>query len=260
MRVARGDHVKYTAAPVFDELIRTGDAGVVVAAADGFVQAEWPNGTYSVPVEHVRRIRRITRARRVEELVSWLRVQCETVLEPGLSAGELERAEAHFGLAFPPMWREVLALANPVDPDIDISEDKRCPDPWYPDWRLREAERTGRLIDAPINGVLADVEHENFWWHAWGARPKDPLDRVAAAREGLASAARLVPLFHRLYVAATDDSPVFWIDRSTVRIPALRLADLIIHDDQDVTSIGDRPVGGIEFWSALHAYARSGPG
>lgn len=257
MGVRRGDHVRYTAAPPFDSVIRKGDTGIVVAVEDELVRVKWPNGAYSVPVGHVRRIRRVPRARRVEELVRWLRAQRDTVLEPGLDAGELARAEERFGVVFPPLWRDVLARAHPVDPDIDMPEDRRCPDAWYPDWRLREPERTGRLVDAPVNGVLREVEHENFWWRTWGPRPADPADRVATARQRLADVPRLAPLFHTLYAAATDDSPVFSIDRTTVTIPALHLAELPIHDGHDVTALADRPARGVEFWSELHADGQS---
>lgn len=52
-----GDRVEYVGAPVFDQLIRTGDVGVVTSEDDGWVSAEWPRGgVHSVPKEMVRRL------------------------------------------------------------------------------------------------------------------------------------------------------------------------------------------------------------
>ena len=50
-----GDLVEYTAAPVFDLIITTGEVGTVTRVEDGWVFAEWPrSGEHSVPLAHVR--------------------------------------------------------------------------------------------------------------------------------------------------------------------------------------------------------------
>ncbi|WP_229051502.1 hypothetical protein [Aeromicrobium sp. Leaf350] len=49
-----GDLVRYTAAPVFDGVIDTGDIGVVTRVVDGWVHAVWPSGVKgSVPTSNV---------------------------------------------------------------------------------------------------------------------------------------------------------------------------------------------------------------
>lgn len=49
-----GDRVEYTASPVFDRLVQTGDIGIVTRVEAGWVSARWPLGEYSVPLAHVR--------------------------------------------------------------------------------------------------------------------------------------------------------------------------------------------------------------
>jgi hypothetical protein len=55
MELEPGDRVEYVAAPVFDEIIVTGEIGVVTAVEDDWVFARWPrSGVHSVPAAHVR--------------------------------------------------------------------------------------------------------------------------------------------------------------------------------------------------------------
>ncbi len=49
-----GDRVEYTAPPVYDRLVQTGDIGIVTRVVAGWVCARWPLGGYSVPLAHVR--------------------------------------------------------------------------------------------------------------------------------------------------------------------------------------------------------------
>jgi len=49
-----GDRVEYTARPVYDGIIWTGDIGVVVRSEGGWVSARWRTGEHSVPLGNVR--------------------------------------------------------------------------------------------------------------------------------------------------------------------------------------------------------------
>lgn len=196
----------------------------------------------------------------VDALVAWLRAQPDCELEDGLTAAELDHAEERFGIVFPPLWRRVLARVHP----IGLPKPPRGPDGtlrWtaYPDWRLRDEAATRDLIDAPVDGLLFDVEHNDLWWADWGKRP----DQVPARRQGaaghLADVPRLVPLWSHLYVAATDDSPVFSIVQADLYVPALSVADLPADRNQGVVPLDDWPIGNTPFWSDLHAYSQLGP-
>lgn len=54
MTYEMGARVEYTASPVFDRLVQTGDIGIVTRVEAGWVSARWPLGEYSVPLAHVR--------------------------------------------------------------------------------------------------------------------------------------------------------------------------------------------------------------
>lgn len=200
-----------------------------------------------------------TQSSEVEPILTWLRQQHDCTLEDGLSEDELGHAEAHFAIQFPPLWRAVLTEVNPTAlPKPPRSEDGVLRWIAYPDWRLRDEAGTRDLIDAPASGLLFDVERNDFWWAAWGARPDNIPSRLSKATDHLATVPRLVPLWSHLYVASTDDSPVFSIVQADLYIPALTIADLPTGRNQDTVPLGDWPIGTVPFWSEFHAYSQLG--
>lgn len=193
-----------------------------------------------------------------EDLVRWLERSGDCRLEPGLTPAEIDHAEQAFGIQMPPLWRRVLERVHPVSlpkPPRDTDGVLR----WvaYPDWRLRDEPGTAQLVDRPVGGVMFDVEQNGFWWHAtWGEPPTELPRRLSVARERLAEVPRLTPLRGNLYVASTDESPVFSINQADLYVPALRLADLPSGPSQDVLSKTDYPWGDVPFWSDLHAWSQ----
>jgi hypothetical protein len=196
----------------------------------------------------------------VERLVGWLRTASDYQLEDGLSERELGRAEQHFAIRFPPTWRAVLAvvhpIARPVPPRGADGVLRWTP---CPDWRLRDESGTRDLLDGPVQGLLFDVEFNDFWWTDWGPRPADVPAALAVAAVRLDSVPRLVPLWSHRYVAADDASPVFSIVQADLYIPALTIGDLVTGRDQNAVPNDDWPIGRVPFWSELHAYSQLGP-
>ncbi|PZG02757.1 hypothetical protein [Micromonospora deserti] len=123
------------------------------------------------------------------------------------------------------------------------------------DWRLRDEAGTAALVCQRVDGVLFDVERNDFWWPAWGTPPADAAGRLSVARERLAEVPRLTPLFGNRYVGPTDDSPVFSIHQTDLYVPALSLADLPTGRSEDELPLTDYPIGGVPFWSELHAWS-----
>ena len=189
-------------------------------------------------------------------IASWLSTGPDRIGEPGLSDAELCRAEETFGLTFPPLLRAVLALVHPVPRPVFPQPGIHQSPSSVPDWRLRDVERTRILIDIPADGVLFDVEENDFWWNAWGPLPEAILERMAVAQREMARVPRLIPLIGHFYVAASDDSPVFSLIQTRVDLVAVSLAD--VGDDEARTAAVQSatwPVGAVPFWSELCAYA-----
>ncbi len=80
-------------------------------------------------------------------------------VEAGMTGIELDRVEARYGIYFAADHRVLLGAGVPVGTG-------------WPNWRDPEhGELRGRL-DAPVRGVLFDVEHNGFWHSGWGRRAR----------------------------------------------------------------------------------------
>lgn len=104
----------------------------------------------------------------------------------GLSDAEVERAEENYGFRFPPDLRGLLQAALP----------NGFP---FPDWRSGEDVRIRELLRLPLDGILVDVERNDFWLPEWGVRPVQDKDARAIVEEHVNQAPRLIPIYgHRM--------------------------------------------------------------
>jgi hypothetical protein len=78
---------------------------------------------------------------------------------PGLTAAEIEEAEARCQLRFPPDLNGFLQTALPRGQE-------------FPDWRLANPGRLQEQLNWQAEGICYDVEHNAFWLDSWGARPR----------------------------------------------------------------------------------------
>lgn len=127
-------------------------------------------------------------------------------LEPGLSGAELAAVQARWGITFCEDHAAFLGLAVPVG------------DGWI-DWRHIAGDALEERLRAPVDGLLFDVTHNEFWPASWGARPGEPAEAVERAATVLAGWPRLVPLFGHRYLPAgpyPSPSPVLSVVQSDV--------------------------------------------
>ena len=116
-------------------------------------------------------------------------------LEPGLSGAELAAVQARWGVSFCGDHAAFLGLGVPVG------------DGWV-DWRHDPDEVLRERLRAPVDGLLFDVTHNEFWPASWGARPADPDEATERAATVLAGWPKLVPLYaHRYLPAGPYPSP-----------------------------------------------------
>lgn len=116
-------------------------------------------------------------------------------LDPGLSGAELAAVQARWGISFCEDHAAFLRLGVPVG------------DGWV-DWRHDTEDELRRRLRAPVDGLLFDVTHNEFWPASWGERPADPAEATERAAIVLAGWPRLVPLYgHRFLPAGPYPSP-----------------------------------------------------
>ena len=114
---------------------------------------------------------------------------------PGYTQSELDDAQAHYGLRFPP---DLVALL--LERQLTLGYD----------WRGENAE-IRRMLAWPLKMLMFDVEN-GFWWPDWGVRPNLPKDRLEVVETALQAAPRLIPLYGHRFLPETPSeagNPVF---------------------------------------------------
>jgi hypothetical protein len=164
-------------------------------------------------------------------------------LEPGLSDDEIERLEGRFKFAFPPDLRALLSAALPVSEG-------------FPNWRSATEEDLEARMEWPADGICFDIQHNEFWHKGWGPRPLNIDEACTLAREQIADAPTLIPIFGHRYLPdqpAASGNPVFSIHQSDVIHYGRDLPDYLEREFRP--SVGRHPpisdAPRVPFWSDL---------
>jgi len=169
-------------------------------------------------------------------------------LDRGLTEADVKRVEKKFGFTFGLDHRALLRTALPLG------------DAWL-NWRHATPAKIRERLQAPTEGVVSDVLNSGFWAPSWGTRPDTAAAAEKAAREHLARAPALIPLYDQRYLPAApaaEGSPVFSVHRTDVRVYALNLLEYVDVEFGDAQPPTVVPPGlpGLEFWSELAAGAQ----
>ena len=127
-------------------------------------------------------------------------------IDPGLTDDEITAVQRELGFAFPPDLRHFLQLAVPRGRG-------------FPDWRLEFPVELRDRFDWPLEGLLFDVEHNNFWLPEWGDRPKSFDEAKAIATRHVRAAPTLVPVFSHRYLPSEPSeagNPVFSVYQTDI--------------------------------------------
>src|SRR5262249_56117026 len=109
------------------------------------------------------------------------------VFDRGLSELEIKDIEYRRGFRFPADLRAFLQHAMPVSRG-------------FPSWRGGSEAELQHLLDWPLEGILFDVENNDFWLPLWGERPEKLALAVSLAGVQVLTAPRLIPAYSRRYI------------------------------------------------------------
>jgi hypothetical protein len=70
-----------------------------------------------------------------------------------------------------------------------------------------ESETLQSTVDWPVDGILFDVENNDYWCQDWGMPPADVGASVRVACEQLARVPKVVPLFSHRCVPTVPHEP-----------------------------------------------------
>jgi hypothetical protein len=139
------------------------------------------------------------------ETIAWFREHGAALSEP-MGLAELVAIEAKHEFEFGPDHREMLLTAVPVGKE------------WM-DWRTSSEEFVRSKLSWPLEGMLFDVENNDFWPQSWGLRPSPIDEALRIAEAEYRKWPTLVPLYsHRYMPAAPSESgaPVFSVYQTDV--------------------------------------------
>lgn len=116
---------------------------------------------------------------------------------PGLTDAEVDSIERRCAFQFPPDLRAFLQHAHPLGRPPGRSSEIVVGRP-FPDWRNVPDDYIEQRFEGILDGTLFDIEKNGFWHPDWGIKPANFEDACDVARQELADAPVLIPVFaHR---------------------------------------------------------------
>ena len=173
------------------------------------------------------------------ERIAYLVRQQGASLEPGLSPTEFEAIEHAF--RFPDDLRALLSAFLPRGYG-------------FPNWRRRmEADLRDRL-DWPADGIAFDIERNGFWMSDWGTKPSDVSEAVAIARQHIAAAPKLIPIYAHRYIPSEPSlagNPVYSVYQTDIIFYGVDLQDYFENEfgSRGRGRLASHPTRTIRFWS-----------
>src|SRR5689334_19300690 len=122
--------------------------------------------------------------KKVQEIIVFLESK-GVAFEAGLTPTEFKSLKEQFNVYFPSDLHFLLSTALPVSKN-------------FPNWRNLLHGSDAYLqasLSHPVEGVLFDVEKNDFWYLPWGDRPKDLSQALVVAAAELAKVPQLVRVY-----------------------------------------------------------------
>lgn len=129
----------------------------------------------------------------------------------GMSPEELIDAEELFYISFPEELKQFLSVGLPVSEG-------------FYNWRDKSKENIQfikSVIDGPLDGLIFDLENNDFWRVDWGDKPIDINDAKKILIERYHNAPKMIPVFSHRYIPFIPNAnsvPVFSIHQSDIII------------------------------------------
>lgn len=124
--------------------------------------------------------------------------------ESGLTDSEIDQIEKTFDIKFPPDLKEFHQLGLPISESF-IN--------WRKGLQSKDAEKEIKeRINWPLEGILFEVEKNDFWDPSWGSMPPSFAEKAIIAIEKYLTYPKLVPIYGHRYIPMNPlerGNPVF---------------------------------------------------
>ena len=170
--------------------------------------------------------------------------------DSGLTDNEVLEVETKFNFKFPPDLKLFLQTALPISDS-------------FVNWRLGlkstdEADSIVSRLNWPLDGMIFDIQSNEFWVDSWGAMPDNFSNKVEIAKKHYQTYPKLIPIYSHRYIPSRpteNDNPIFSVHQMDIIYYGYNLVTYFANEFK-ISLKGDfelleKPVKEIEFWSGL---------
>jgi hypothetical protein len=166
----------------------------------------------------------------------------------GLTKTEIGAIKQKFNVVFPPDLARFLMTALPTSDDFVN---------WRKGLALKEIEmKIRKRMEWPFDGMVFDIENNNFWVDNWGQKPDTVEERKKIARQHFDKYPKLVPVYSHRYIPNEpfeDWNPVFSVHQMDIIYYGYDLPTYFANEFNfsltDTFAIPNKPKRTIRFWS-----------
>jgi len=182
-----------------------------------------------------------------EEIIRIL-ISKDVKFDDGLTDDEILKIELEFDIKFPPDYKLFIQTALP------ISEE-------FVNWReaLYSIETKSKILSKlawPLDGLLFDLQSNNFWIDAWGDMPDNYYEKEIIAKRYYASSPQLIPVYSHRYIPSEPSesgNPIFSVYQMDIIYYGYDLATYLATEFHftlpDNFTPPEEPIREIKFWS-----------
>ena len=186
--------------------------------------------------------------KQVNRLIKFLKASGIT-FDEGLTEEEIREVENKFEIRFPDDLRLFIKTKLPVSEG-------------FVNWRSgirneNEKKTIFNRIEGPLEGMLFDIDNNEFWLESWGLKPDRYEVRKKIATEEFQKYPKLIPIYSHRYISSEPHdagNPVFSVYQMDIIHYGMDLADYFSNEFKfdlpksfGVVTIPTR----IEFWSDM---------
>jgi hypothetical protein len=147
------------------------------------------------------------------------------IFTSGLTAEEIVAVEHKFYICFPPDLKEFLQTELPVSES-------------FVNWRLGlclkdEENKIMRRLNRPLEGMLFDINENEFWIKDWGEKPDDFEQQSKIASENFKKYPKLIPIYSHRYIPSMPleaGNPIFSVYQMDIVYYGYNLSDYFAHE------------------------------
>ncbi|MDQ0201952.1 SMI1/KNR4 family protein [Neobacillus ginsengisoli] len=164
----------------------------------------------------------------------------------GLTHKEIDEIEVLYNIQFPPDLKEFLTFALPISDG-------------FVNWIDKSKENIESITDRlnwPLEGIVFDIEHNEFWMKDWGKKPSSLKDAVNIATMYYNKAPKLIPLYSHRYIPSTPfekGNPIMSVHQSDIIYYGENLFSyfLVEFNFKDYDHIDFENIKRISFWGDI---------